>query len=150
MNTPRIAALSTVTVVMATAGCSGSSAAGNRLSGVAEQVATYVHGVPAGITMSSPSASGIPKSLVSWAGAHQLYVTTVGSGSCPTLPTSVHADGAHRVVIHTALVHRSGVNACTADLGPTTSTIDLPARIDSTAQLTVDIDGTSMTLEPRA
>lgn len=84
-----------------------------------------------------------------WAAARQLYLVTWGSSSCPKLPTKVAADGAHHLVIRTKAYLAKGDNACTADLGPTTSTVTLPPESDDAAELRVDVDDTALTLPPR-
>ena len=129
----RVAVLwtSAVAVVLGLSACSGDSK-------VATAVVTHVFGLPSGITKLSASAT--------WAQDHQIYVTTYGSSSCPRLPTSVKAHGPHEVRIKIAEPDGN----CTSDLGPTTSTVKLPAEIDDTAALTVSIDGTSTHLGPRA
>jgi len=135
-------------VVLAVSDCSGS-----RDSPVATAVVRHERGLPPGVTESPETwtaATGIPKPFATWAESHEIYVTTWGSSSCPKLPTSVHAAGAHGVQINTAehYLHK-GDNACTSDLAPTTSTVRLPPEIDDTAALAVTIDGTPIELGPR-
>ena len=131
----RVAVLWTfaVAVVLGLSACSDSGD-----SKVATAVVTHAFGLPPGITKLSGGAT--------WAQDHQICVTTYGSSSCPRLPTSVKAHGPHEVRIKTAEPDGN----CTSDLGPTTSTVKLPAEIDDTAALTVSIDGTSTHLGPRA
>ena len=117
-------------------------------SRVATAVVTHVQRLPPGVT--EPPGTFDPQNLkpfARWAQSHAIYVTTWGSGSCPRLPTSVHADGAHKVQIKTA--EHGGPN-CTGDLGPTTSTVKLPPGTDDTAAIVVTIDGTPTELDPRA
>jgi hypothetical protein len=131
-------------------------ALGERLSGsgdsrVATAVVTHVQGLPPGVTQPpDAAAAGIPKPFATWAASHEMYVTTWGSSSCPRLPTSVHAKGAHGAQINTAehYLHK-GDNACTSDLAATTSTVRLPLEIDDTAALAVTIDGTLTELGSR-
>lgn len=119
--------------------CSGSGD-----SRVATAIVTHVRGLPSDL---SPPPSHSAKPFARWARSHQDYVTTWGSGSCPMLPTSVRADGAHKVRIKTA---QHGGPDCTADLGPTTSGVELPDETDDSAALVVTIDGTSTQLRSRA
>jgi hypothetical protein len=90
------------------------------------------------------------KPFVTWATHDAVYVTTWGSGSCPRIPTSVHARGVNKVVI-TTVEHDffAGDNACTSDLGPTTSTVLLPEEIDRTRAVMVDVDGSTSQLPDR-
>ena len=131
------------TALVAVLGLSACSGAGD--SKVAMAVVTHVPGLPPGVSEPPGGlAAGTPTPFATWALSHEIYVTTWGSGSCPVLPTSVRAHGAHEVRIKTAeLFLREGDHACTSDLGPTTSTVKLPADIDDTAVLTVSIDGTA-------
>jgi hypothetical protein len=69
----------------------------------------------------------------------RIFVVTFGSGSCPNLPTSVTASGSHLIVITTHEHMSKGDDACTDDLGPTTSTVDVPKAIS--APFSVEIDG---------
>jgi hypothetical protein len=129
-----------VTVVVGTSACTSGST-------VATAVVAHARGFPPGVTKPpSDLAAGIPKPFATWAQADQIYVTTWGSSSCPMLPTSVNADGAHEVRIKTA---EHGEGNCTADAAATTSTVRLPAETDDTAALTIDVDGTPTHLSPR-
>jgi hypothetical protein len=117
-------------------------------SRVATAVVTHVRALPPGVT--EPPGAFDPHNLepfARWAQSHAIYVTTWGSGSCPRLPTSVHADGAHKVQIKTA--ERGGPN-CTADLAPTTSTVKLPPGTADTGAIVVTIDGTATELAARS
>ena len=133
--------------VLVVSACSGSGS-----SPVATAVVAHVRGLPPGVSEPPPgtAAPGVLKSFATWAASHEIYVTTWGSSSCPKLPTSVHAKGAHRVQISTAGISlHKGENACTNDLAPTTSTVALPPSISDTAALVVTIDGTPTELGPR-
>ena len=137
---------SAVAVALELGACSSSGD-----SKVATTVVTHVPGLPPGVTEPPGGlAAGTPKPFAAWALSHQIYVTTWASSSCPRLPTSVHAHGAQEVRIKTAEHYsHKGDHACTSDLGPTTSTVKLPAEIADTAALTVSIDGMSTHLAPR-
>lgn len=134
-----------LTTVLAVAACSGT---GN--STVSAAVVTHTRGVPPNVGESIAPATGTPKPFATWAGPHQIYVTMWGSSSCPRLPTSVHAEGAHTLRIKTAehYLHK-GDDACTSDLAATTSTVNLPSTVDETAALTVSIDGITTRVEAR-
>jgi len=86
--------------------------------------------------------------LAGWDNQGRLLIATMGSGSCPNLPTQVSASGAHAVVVKTELWQPPGTNACTGDLSPTTSTIAVPAGVDTSSPLTVTIDGVTVHLQP--
>lgn len=118
--------------------CSGS---GPKL---ARELVTYSKGLPPAIT-SRPAQPTAP--IVGWASAGRIYIVTMGSSTCPNLPVTVRPDGPHRLIIKTKL--HAPARACTADLGPTTSTVALPASIDPSTPLRVEIDGHIMTLNPR-
>jgi hypothetical protein len=107
------------------------------------EVITYSKGVPPGIT---PVTSPPTAPSIGWAPDGRIYVVTMGSSSCPNLPAIVDADGPHHLIIKTKQ-HATG-QACTADLGPTTSTIALPSGIDPSLPLHVEVDGTVRTLVP--
>ena len=129
------------TVVLATTlgSCTGSGPA------VSGAVVTHVRGLPPSVTQVAPEST---KPVAAWAGPNQIYVVAYGSGSCPNLPTTVDADRHNGVVVKT---HEQtfGAAACTADLGPTTSTVNLPRGIDDTKPVLVDIDGNITRLAPR-
>jgi hypothetical protein len=108
------------------------------------EVITYSKGVPPGIT---PATSPPMVPSVGWAPSGRISVVTMGSSSCPNLPATVDAEGPHHLIIKTKQ-HATG-QACTADLGPTTSTVALPSGIDPSRPLRVEVDGTVRTLVPR-
>jgi len=107
------------------------------------EVITYFKGVPPGIT---PATSPPTAPSVGWAPGGRIYVVTMGSSSCPNLPATVHADSPHHLIIKTKQLATG--QACTADLGPTTSTVALPSGIDPSLQLRVEVDGSVRTLVP--
>ena len=66
------------------------------------------------------------------------------------MPTSVNAHGSHEIDITTVEHDFQPVdNACTADLGPTTSVVRLPAHIDAAQALLVKIDASATHLTAR-
>ena len=138
----RLASLSVVTVSCVTA-CSGISS-----EPISKAVITHYRGAPAGLTGSSHGPDD--GSFAVRISADQVAVTTWGGSSCPDLPTSVRGHGAHEVDIITATQVPGGAGgSCTADLSPTTSTVELPAGIDTAAALTVVLDGKSIALPAR-
>jgi hypothetical protein len=96
---------------------------------------THYRGVPPGTATARP----LPRSGVNatWRDG-RLEITTWGSGSCPGVPTRVRVRGQHAVEV-TISADYSG--ACTADLGPTTSVIEVPPGIAATGPLTVTVRG---------
>lgn len=130
---------------LAVVACSGTGD-----STVSAAVVTHTRGLPPSASESIAPATGTPKPFATWAGPRQIYVTTWGSSSCPSLPSSVHADGAHTLLIKTAehYLHKAD-DACTSDLAATTSTVDLPSMVDETAALSIRIDGTTTRLGAR-
>jgi hypothetical protein len=141
-----------VSMAVLTGGCTHSSAGSTHSSArlISTVIATYTKGMPPGVTRPAPTSTDIPNPVVAWAGARQLYVTSYGSSSCPSLPSLVQASGSHYLNIKTASNLAPGDNAyCTADLGPTTSTINIPDAIDVSSSIIIDIDGVTSSLQPR-
>jgi hypothetical protein len=63
-----------------------------------------------------------------WARGSTLTVTTVGSGSCPTVPELERINAGEKVIeLSTAIPGRHG--DCTADLAPRTFVIDAPRDV---------------------
>jgi len=114
---------------------------------ISKAVTTYARGMPPGVKVFHLMTAA-PKPIVAREGTDKVYVTTWGSGSCPELPTQVRAEGPHRLVVKTRQHLPKGATVCTADLGPTTSTIQLPSKIDIAAPITVEVNGTVLTLDP--
>jgi hypothetical protein len=56
-----------------------------------------------------------------------LDLTTWGSSSCPSLPVAIRATGAE---IDVSVSRGDPTRVCTADLGPTTSRVAIPAGPD--------------------
>jgi hypothetical protein len=126
----------------------GCSAGGPAIS---SSVVTYVPGIAAGESAPPQStADQTPNPFAAWASKpRQIYVTTWGSSSCPRLPTSIESDGPRRIHITTSDNVWSDDEGCTADLGPTTSTVTLPKDVADSAPLAVTIDGTTTQLDPQ-
>jgi hypothetical protein len=118
-------------------------------SHVSSAVVRHFKGLPRGGQGGDPRFRD-EQPWVAWDGPRSIYVMTWGSGSCPRIPTSVSADDARDVVIRT-VEHdfHEGDNACTDDLGVTTSVVRLPATVDNTQGLLVQIDGTPTRLAAR-
>lgn len=65
-----------------------------------------------------------------------LAVVTVGSVSCPPLPTAISAVDASTI----ALTYIKSPNKpCSADLSPTTNEFDIPEGIDTSGDVTVNV-----------
>jgi hypothetical protein len=96
---------------------------------------THYRGLPPrAVPTLPPPPSGVS---ATWRGG-RLHITTWGSGSCPAVPTRARARGAHAVEV-TISADYGGV--CTADLGPTTSVIEVPDGIAAAGPLTVTMRG---------
>lgn len=94
------------------------------LSGCAPQVIGDEYDAPGPGVGSDGSIDTRP--VVGWVepGA-RFFVTTYGSSSCPTAPTAVSVSDDGRGL--DVAMRRTGGNACTADLGPASYALDLPA-----------------------
>jgi hypothetical protein len=66
-----------------------------------------------------------------------LLVMTTGSGSCPDVPVAMTATSSTELRVEVEGYY-SGV--CTADAGPTTTLVRLPADVDPAAPLTVVVE----------
>lgn len=69
----------------------------------------------------------------------RLYVTTLGSSSCPLAPTGLAPSAADGVL--TVELTRVGGPMCTMDFSPTSWTLDLPAGLADASPLTVTLAG---------
>jgi hypothetical protein len=136
---PKVTMVATAVLVALLAACSGSGATAS------PDVVTHSQGLPPSIT---PSRFASTTPIAAWARKHQIYVVVWGSGSCPHLPTTVYADRHNDLTVKTT-EQSFGADACTADLGPTTSIVNLPTGIDLSKPLRVTIDGALTTLAPR-
>jgi hypothetical protein len=65
-----------------------------------------------------------------------LAIVTVGSGSCPPVPTSISAPDA--TTIDVTFV-KSPNSPCSADLGPTTHEFAIPEGVDADGDVVVDV-----------
>ncbi|UZN03913.1 hypothetical protein [Cellulomonas sp. S1-8] len=78
----------------------------------------------------------------------QLLVVTFGSSTCPVLPTDVMWDATAEVLqIELTDNEAYADRACTMDMAPTTSVVALPDEAPDAAGLTVEVDGSSLTVE---
>ena len=99
---------------------------------------TY-HGIPSGAVTQHPGFAGVIKPIAAFTSATTLSLTTWGSGSCPTVPTSLTVVDRTHLYVRTASSARAG-SACTADLGPTTSEIAIsPDKIDTAGEVHVQV-----------
>jgi hypothetical protein len=109
---------------------------------VSSAVVRHFGGWPHDVTLlGAPGPRNDPNPRAAWAGPGRVYVLTYGSSSCPSIPTSVNAHDAHQLVIKTVehdLYEQD--DACTADLGPTTSVVEIPEEIDEHHAVLVEID----------
>ncbi|MCU1441243.1 MAG: hypothetical protein JWP85_2240 [Rhodoglobus sp.] len=65
-----------------------------------------------------------------------LAIVTVGSGSCPPVPTAISAKDASTIALTFV---RSPNSPCSADLGPTTHEFKIPEGIDVDGEVTVEL-----------
>ncbi len=91
--------------------------------------------VPSGYAESVNLFSAEP--LAVWVhGKTVLAIVTVGSGSCPPVPTSISAPDATTIDITFV---RSPHSPCSADLGPTTHEFTIPDGVDPDSEVTVNL-----------
>lgn len=95
--------------------------------------ATSYPGLPSGAPDQSVRSGA---TLAVWMDG-RLALTTWGSGSCPAVPVALTAPDADTVDI--TLSADYGASACTADLGPTTSVLELPEKVKGSGPLTVKV-----------
>ncbi|MEI4273135.1 hypothetical protein TEK04_15520 [Klenkia sp. LSe6-5] len=81
-----------------------------------------------------------PAPAVAWVdGGRYLGVVTMGSSSCPAVPTAVEWDGE---VLRVELGERyPDAEVCTADLGPYGVVLEVPAGLDPATETAVEIAG---------
>jgi hypothetical protein len=132
------------------AGCGGGQAEPGSAAGespTAEGTATAPGPTPLAL-VAGASAPGLPDAATSpetdaAAGAARtdqdglVYVVTFGSSTCPDVPdpeAEAGDDGSVRVTFP-----EPGDGVCTQDYVPTTSVVGLPADVDPTADLRVDL-----------
>jgi hypothetical protein len=98
---------------------------------------TAYPGLPSGLVV--PSGPALPAAVAVLQPGGRLALAVWGSGSCPAVPVAVDVVGRHAIRI-TVDNHYQG--ACTADYTATTSIVQLdPTRVDTTAELTITLDG---------
>ena len=123
-------------VVSLLSGCSGPDVIGEPYDGAG----------PGGLS-SSPPATG---PAVGWVDpGERFFVTTYGSSSCPTAPTGIESGDRGPVVTMTRTTMTGG-NACTADFGPASYALDLPARFRDADDVVVSLrfeDAPDVTLD---
>lgn len=95
--------------------------------------------VPSGSTSPSASQGASPGPALYWSeDGKQLLLVTMGSSSCPTEPVGVTVPSPNAVDIE---LGQGGGWFCTADLGPTTFTLEVPAGISNERPLEFWVDG---------
>lgn len=95
---------------------------------------TYA-GTPDGFAQDISLWSAEP--IVSWGPDRAHFtVVTVGSGSCPPVPTSITSPDTSTIAL---VFVKSPNNPCSADVGPTTHEFSTPAGIDSASPVTVTV-----------
>jgi hypothetical protein len=72
---------------------------------------------------------------LSWLSDGRLAVTTWGSSSCPMIPDRVLEEAGEVVLV----VEAAPADACTDDLGPTTSVIEVPVGWSAYAEVTGEL-----------
>jgi hypothetical protein len=119
----------------------------------ASEVITRVPGIPA-LGMSRQElwkAFPLSHDGATWGPAGQIYVMLLGGSNCPSIVTSIDADGEHEVVVTTGDEGPlNGDDVCTGELGFMTSVVRLPDEIDDAGSLTVKIDDYTVRLPARS
>jgi hypothetical protein len=94
-----------------------------------------------GVESSNGGPAGSPR--VGWIDAgERIFITTHGSGSCPTAPTALHVTGGQLVIGLTDTTAR----ACTEDLAPASYVMQVPSEVRGQSRLEIvvrDEDGTT-------
>ncbi|WP_309133604.1 hypothetical protein [Cellulomonas sp.] len=159
----RTGATAGVLLALALTGCADSPEAGE---GALE---TSAASTPPATTDASPSASPTPSvpsaaetffpgapdevgmeevAVVADEDPRRVRVVTWGSSSCPTLPDDVLWDEAAevlRVTLTDATAY--GDRACTTDMAPTTSVVELPDEAPDASGLSVEVAGETLTVD---
>ena len=121
------AALLCLGVILATAGCTGLGEGGDGIAVSVERT----------LDLGPPFEEG-ETARVQVREDALLEIITLGSGSCPYVPTDLDRKSANRIAIK---MEKSGGD-CTDDLSPTTAIVRLPADVEyRDSPLRVDIDG---------
>lgn len=143
--------LASAIAALALTGCSGAPGHPNRRVPLSPAVISHFHGVPGAAILRECVRAGpvadIALPCIAWAGAHTLDVMTLGSGSCPTIPTSLAVQPPNMIVIRTGDAYPPRTIR-TADLSPTTSVLRIPATIDSSKAVQVQVDGATVPIPP--
>jgi len=92
-------------------------------------------GTPDGLSDSISLLNAEPVAVWGADRAH-FSVVTVGSGSCPPVPTSITSPNTATIAL---VFVQSPNDPCSADLGPTTHEFATPAGIDSASPVTVTV-----------
>lgn len=93
----------------------------------------YTLGAPPGMTTTTP-----PRDAAVWTAAGRMEVVTWGSSGCPGLPTRLDVP-ASNVLTVTVKIYDPSNASCPADLAPTTSVINVPAKLNGREEVTVSI-----------
>lgn len=136
-------------VLLFVASCAAKGGGGRLV--VPDVVISVARGVPTG---SALTAGSDPHHDVALTADGTLEIGFFGSGSCPTYPVSVTAGSPSTVIVVSAPAATSddapaGALACTADLSPTTSTVEVPAGVDVRKPFHVIVDGYDHLVVPR-
>lgn len=81
---------------------------------------------------------GDPRASAAWTTGDTIVVTTWGSGSCPKRPVKLERKSKSKVTVRVRRTEQA--EACTADLGPTSSSVRLPRGVATNAPLELVID----------
>lgn len=139
--------------IAALAACGSTSTGPREPLHVAPAVVTHFHDVPGAAVLRGCLTSGrrytSPIRCAAWAGPHILDVLTLGSGTCPSIPTSVVAYPPNLIVVKIVISDLYPPRTiCTADISPTTSVLHVPASIDSSRPVQVQNDGATIQVLP--
>lgn len=105
---------------------------GESTAGTATPTGQFFRGLPPGVD-SVPGSAG--NAGAGWSDAErQLYVVTIGSSSCPVIGVGVTSSEGDRITIDLA---ENGGDACTTDLVPTTSVVEVPGSVSRDDDLVV-------------
>jgi hypothetical protein len=101
----------------------------------------------------SPTTGESTADSVFWGPTDQIAIVTWGSSGCPRLPMQLNEPANNVIVVTLSSGIPSGGGACITDLGPTTSLVRLPSRVEQTQPLTVTLidagDVLNFVLAPR-
>jgi hypothetical protein len=97
---------------------------------------TSYHGIPSG----APTPSILPGTVIGVLSDRTLALTTMGSSSCPAVPIKLTVRNTHTVEVTFSSDYGSAA-ACSTDIVPTTSVIDLPDSVRTSESITVQVRG---------